>query len=105
MKKHTAPICPASAVKTAEVKKILLNSWLISIAIAAFVCLGTVTTGPSDIEAAQDSADDTTAAQQLASDTAACHAHYGPRAQTFLLDGMHLVCRPPQATVTAQVQP
>ena len=71
----------------------------------AFLIFCALLEGPDETQAAQDSADDTTAAQQLASDTAACSAHYGPRAQTFLLDGVHLVCRPPQAAVTAQVQP
>ena len=82
------------------------HPWLCAFAIAAGVCLGTaLDNGPSDTQAAQDVADDASAASQLAQDTAACCQHYGPHAQILMLDGMHLVCRPPQATVTAQVQP
>ena len=57
----------------------------------AFLIFCALLEGPDETQAAQDSADDTTAAQHLASDTAACSAHYGPGAQTFLLDDVHLV--------------
>jgi hypothetical protein len=89
----------------------ITHPWLCAFLIAAGVCLGTTLDNtPSDIEAEQDVADDAAIASQLAQDTADCHQHYGPNAQIMLLDGMHLVCRPPQAEAgttitTAQVQP
>lgn len=78
-----------------------------------FCVLGPVLDGPSDTQTAQAVASDKkaaikTASTQLARDTAACHQHYGPNAQIRMLDGVHLVCRPPlsgPATTTAQVQP
>ena len=73
-----------------------------------FCVIGPALDGPSDTQAAQDVADDATHASQLARDTAACHQHYGTNAQILMLDGVHLVCRPPlsgPATTTAQVQP
>lgn len=80
--------------------------------IAALLALGTALPGPSDIEAAQDVAADRHEASQAAStqfnrDSADCRAYYGPHAELRMLDGMHLVCRPPRAvgTTTAQVQP
>lgn len=86
----------------------LLPNALAALAIAAGLCLGTaLDSGPSDIQAAQDVADDATHASQLARDTAACHQHYGPNAQILMLDGVHLVCRPAHdaPTTTVQVQP
>lgn len=79
------------------------HPWLCAFFIAAGVCLGTaLDNGPSDHQAAQDVADDASAASQLAQDTAACRQHHGPHAQILMLDGKHLVCRPPQATTTQE---
>ena len=79
------------------------HPWLCAFVIAAGICLGTaLDNGPSDHQAAQDVADDARAASQLAQHTAACRKHYGPHAQVLMLDGTHLVCRPPQATTTTQ---
>lgn len=49
--------------------------------------------GPSDLQAAQDVADDARAAQIMASQAAECKRRYGADADVFLLEGQHTVCR------------
>ena len=78
----------------------LLGALAMAASIACGVSMGIAIGGPSDTEAAQDVADDSTGAALLAEQAAECQRLFGADAEVFVLENLHTVCRPPASFTT-----
>jgi hypothetical protein len=74
------------------------TTWFYAVVLAAVIALGTAIDGPSDTQAAEDVASELTGAPLMADQAARCEHLYGPGVQVFIMDGQHVVCRPPEKT-------
>ena len=73
-------------------------AWFCALYLAAASVLVITMDGPSDTEAAEDVSSELTGAPLMSDQVARCEHLYGPGVQVFVMDGQHVVCRPPEKT-------